>query len=65
MYYKLVASRGARLHCFILQSTFFYLPKATLKTRRRGPIQEVDFGNKSVQTNPGVRRVSGESVLGT
>lgn len=43
---------------FFFSPPFFYLPR---NMQRCGPIQEVDFGNKSVQTHPGVRRVRWKS----
>lgn len=58
---------SARLHCFFFSSVHLFLPAWSDSGRmeKGGPIQEVDFGNKSIQTNPGVRRVSCESVLAT
>lgn len=58
MYYGLAASRERPSPLFFLHTTFFYLPEATVEmTHTTGTKQEVDFRNKSVWINPGVKTV--------
>lgn len=65
MYYGLAASRERPSPLVFLHTTFFYLPEATVEmTQTTGTKQEVDFRNKSVEINPGVKTVLPKTVLG-